>query len=90
MCSLVLAGNNVTAGSFSGSISDGQTLKYDISVTSTLMPITVMIYWTNFEDDIDLYLRNPNGILVESAESPFGLGESLLFSPSSTGTYLRS
>lgn len=85
--SMAFVGNNASAGAFSGSISDGQTLKYDISVSSTLMPITVLVYWTTFGDDINLYLRDPNGVLVESAESTLDFGESLVYSPSSTGTY---
>ena len=88
MGTLALVGSNASAGAFSGTISDGQTLKYDISVTSTLWPITVMVYWTTPGNDIDLYLRNPEGVLVGSSESITGYEETLIYSPPSTGTYV--
>ncbi|MEM2839930.1 MAG: zinc ribbon domain-containing protein, partial [Thermoplasmata archaeon] len=51
-------------------------------------PIAVMVYWTTPGNDINLYLRDPGGVLVESSESLTGYEETLLYIPPTTGTYV--
>jgi len=74
--------------SVNGTLQDHTSRVYSIDVTSADDPIEVVVTFKgNDGDDIDLFLDDPGGVQVSSAESGDGYSESLTHIPQAAGVY---